>query len=52
MYGAAGSSWTVSMSDHGTDTSNMLVGLGYWVYMQNAATLAGIEITPIAPDLD
>jgi hypothetical protein len=52
MYGAAGSSWTVSMAEHGGSTSHMFAGLGYWIYMQNAATLAGFEITPIAPDLD
>jgi hypothetical protein len=52
MYYTAGSSWTVSRAQNATDTDNMLPGLGYWCYMQNAATLAGLEITPIAPDLD
>jgi hypothetical protein len=51
MYGNTGTSWTVSYGQTGV-TSNMFAGLGYWVYMQNAATLAGFEITPIAPDLD
>ena len=51
MYGNTGTSWTVSYGQSGV-TSNMFAGLGYWVYMQNAATLAGFEITPIAPDLD
>ena len=44
--------WTYS-SGQAADTSHtMRAGLGYWIYMQNAATLAGFEITPIAPDLD
>jgi len=54
MYYNAGSSWTYSR-DEATDegaTLGVFAGLGYWVYMQNAATLAGFEITPIAPDLD
>jgi len=51
MYGNTGTSWTVSYGQTSV-TSNMFAGLGYWVYMQNAATLAGFEITPIAPDLD
>jgi hypothetical protein len=51
MYGNTGTSWTVSYGQSSV-TSNMFAGLGYWVYMQNAATLAGFEITPIAPDLD
>jgi hypothetical protein len=54
MYYNAGSSWTYSRdeaTDEGT-TLGVFAGLGYWCYMQNAATLAGFEITPIAPDLD
>jgi hypothetical protein len=50
MFGAAGSSWTFASGESATNTC--YAGLGYWVYMQNAATLAGFEITPIAPDLD
>jgi len=51
MYYNAGTSWAVA---YGQDSvsDKMYAGLGYWVYMQNAATLAGFEITPIAPDLD
>jgi hypothetical protein len=54
MYGTAGASWSISSAQHGTTITdkNMYAGLGYWCYMQNAATLAGFEITPIAPDLD
>lgn len=53
MYGVAGTNWSISSAQHGTATGNaMYAGLGYWCYMQNAATLAGFEITPIAPDLD
>jgi len=51
MYYNAGTSWAVA---YGQDAvaDLMFTGLGYWIYMQNAATLAGFEITPIAPDLD
>ena len=53
MYGNTGTSWTYSRDETtGAGTNYMYAGLGYWVYMQNAATLAGFEITPIAPDLD
>jgi hypothetical protein len=54
IFGTAGASWSISSAEHGTTISdkNMYAGLGYWIYMQNAATLAGFEITPIAPDLD
>jgi hypothetical protein len=53
MYGNAGTSWTYSVDETtGAGTNYMFAGLGYWCYMQNAATLAGFEITPIAPDLD
>jgi len=50
MHGTAGTSWAYSYGESATNTC--YPGLGYWVYMQNAATLAGFEITPIAPDLD
>jgi hypothetical protein len=50
MYGTTGTSWAYSYGESATNTC--YAGLGYWVYMQNAATLAGFEITPIAPDLD
>jgi len=50
MFGVAGTSWAYA---YGEATANSCyAGLGYWCYMQNAATLAGFEITPIAPDLD
>ena len=51
MYGNPGTSWAVAYGQTSV-TDTMYAGLGYWVYMQNAATLAGFEITPIAPDLD
>jgi hypothetical protein len=51
MYYNTGTSWAVSYGQ-ATVVDFMFAGLGYWVYMQNAATLAGFEITPIAPDLD
>ena len=50
MYGNTGTSWAVAYGQ--TDVADvMYAGLGYWVSMQNAATLAGFEITPIAPNL-
>jgi len=50
MYGNTGTSWAVAYGQ--TSVADvMFAGLGYWVYMQNAATLAGFEITPIAPSL-
>jgi hypothetical protein len=51
IYGLTGTSWAVA---YGQDdvTDKMYAGLGYWIYMQNAATLAGFELTPIVPDLD
>jgi hypothetical protein len=51
MYYNVGTSWTYSSGQTAT-IGSMFAGMGYWVYMQNAATLAGFEITPIAPDLD
>jgi hypothetical protein len=51
MYWNAGTGWSYS-SGQTAAADSMYVGLGYWIYMQNAATLAGFEITPIAPDLD
>ena len=51
MYYNTGTSWAVSYGQSSV-TDTMYAGLGYWVYMQNAATLAGFELTPIAPDLD
>jgi len=51
IYGATETAWSESAGqDSATDT--MQPGLGYWCYMQNAATLAGFELTPIVPDLD
>ena len=52
MFGVAGTSWAYSSGETSTSAQTMYAGLGYWCYMQNAATLAGLEITPIAPDLD
>lgn len=51
IYGLTGTSWAVASGQDGVD-DEMYAGLGYWIYMQNAATLAGFEITPIAPDLN
>jgi hypothetical protein len=51
MYGTARTSWAYAYGQTG-GVYSCYAGLGYWVYMQNAATLAGFEITPIAPDLD
>ena len=51
MYGTTRTSWAYASGQTG-GTYSCYAGLGYWVYMQNAATLAGFEITPIAPDLD
>jgi hypothetical protein len=52
MFGVAGASWAYSSGAGYASPQDMFAGLGYWCYMQNAATLAGFEITPIAPDLD
>ena len=43
--------WTYSSGQSYTD-QDMLVGEGYWIYMQNDCTLAGFTITPIQPSLD
>lgn len=51
MYYNAGTSWASAYGETST-AGTMYAGMGYWIYMQNAATLAGFEITPIAPDLD
>jgi len=51
IYGATETAWSES-AGQGTSTETLQPGLGYWAYMQNAATLAGFEITPIVPDLD
>jgi len=45
------SDWTYSSGQSYTD-QDMLVGEGYWIYMQNDCTLAGFTITPIEPSLD
>jgi len=45
------SSWTYSSGQTYTN-QDMLVGEGYWIYMQNNCTLAGFTITPIQPALD
>jgi hypothetical protein len=50
IYGATETAWSESSGQSSSET--MQPGLGYWIYMQNAATLAGFELTPIVPDLD
>jgi len=45
------SDWTYSSGQSYTN-QDMLVGEGYWIYMQNDCTLAGFTITPIQPSLD
>jgi len=45
------SDWTYSSGQTYTN-QDMLVGEGYWIYMQNDCTLAGFTITPIQPSLD
>jgi len=45
------SSWTYSSGQSYTN-QDMLVGEGYWIYMQNDCTLAGFTITPIQPSLN
>jgi hypothetical protein len=54
LFGTSGSSWTYSSGETVDESTpqTMYAGLGYWVYMQNAATLAGFTITPIVPDFD
>ena len=54
MYYNQESSWSDSRAQHGAASGNstMYATYGYWIYMLNAATLAGHTITPIAPDLD
>jgi len=51
LYGTARTSWAYAYGQTG-GTYSCYPGLGYWVYMQNAATLAGFEITPIVPDFE
>jgi len=50
IYGATETAWAESAGEAAGQT--LQPGLGYWCYMQNAATLAGFEITPIVPDFD
>ncbi len=45
------SSWSYSAGGSAS-SKNMAVGEGYWIYMQNDATLAGFTIFPLVPDLD
>jgi len=53
LYGSTScASFAYSSGETSADANMMYAGLGYWVYMQNAATLAGFTITPIVPDLD
>jgi len=35
-----------------TADEDMLVGEGYWIYMQNDCTLVGFTVTSIEPSLD
>jgi len=51
MYVQTGTEWAVGYGQASV-TDFMYTTFGYWIYMQNAATLAGFTITPIAPDLD
>lgn len=51
MYVQTGTAWAVGYGQASV-TDFMYTTFGYWIYMQNAATLAGFTITPIAPDLD
>jgi len=44
-------SWSYSAGAAST-AGSMYVGEGYWIYMQNASTLAGFTIFPLVPDLD
>lgn len=48
ILGLTGTTWAVSYGQTGV-SNKMYAGLGYWIYMQNTATLAGFELTPIAP---
>jgi len=50
-YNTDTAGWSHS-SGQTTEGGTMYAGMGYWIYMQNACTLVGFEITPIAPDLD
>ena len=43
--------WTFSYGQSYTD-EDMLVGEGYWIYMQNDCTLVGFTVTPIELSLD
>ncbi len=43
--------WTYSYGQSYTD-EDMLVGEGYWIYMQNDCTLVGFTVTPVEPSLD
>lgn len=43
-------SWSYSAG--ATTAGSMLVGEGYWIYMQNASTLAGFTIFPLVPNLN
>jgi hypothetical protein len=45
------SDWTFSYGQSYT-SEDMLVGEGYWIYMQNDCTLVGFTVTPIEPSLD
>jgi hypothetical protein len=43
--------WTFSYGQSYTD-EDMLVGEGYWIYMQNDCTLVGFTVTPMEPSLE
>jgi len=51
MYAVAATSWVESAGQE-TSAEKLKPGLGYWIYMQNACTLAGFEVLPIVPDFD
>jgi len=41
-----------ALNSTSTSDEDMLVGEGYWIYMQNDCTLVGFTVTPIEPSLD
>ncbi len=43
--------WSYSAGE-GDATVDMVVGEGYWIWMQNDCTLAGFTMLPLVPDLD
>jgi len=41
-----------ALNSTSTADEDMLVGEGYWIYMQNDCTLVGFTVTPVEPTLD